>query len=73
MSKSSRFKNIAVFSPRDRIRRLRAGVIMSVVSLLIVAIGLGDPSYGVAFVVIGAFCSLFSCRSRFSCGSRFTR
>ena len=59
MSKPARFHNIASFSPRERIQRLLAGVIMSVVSLLILAIGLSDPSYGVTLIVIGAFCSLF--------------
>jgi hypothetical protein len=59
MSKSSRFRNMSRFSPRERIKGLLAGVIMSVSSLLAVAIGLSDPSDGVAFIVIGAFGSLF--------------
>jgi hypothetical protein len=59
MSKSSRFRYIAFLSPRERIRRLLAGVIMSVVSALVLLIGLGDPSYGVVFIVVGGIGVLF--------------
>jgi hypothetical protein len=52
--------------PRERIRRLLSGVIMSVVTALILLIGLsdllldlGDPSRGVVFVVVGGIGVLF--------------
>ena len=66
MSRSPRFQYIAMLPPRERIKRLLAGVIMSVVTALILLIGLsdllvglGDPARGVVFVVVGGIGVLF--------------
>lgn len=56
---STRFRNMALYSPRQRIRMLLAGVVMSVVSLLLLAVGLSDPSSGAVVIVVGGIGTLF--------------
>jgi hypothetical protein len=56
---STRFRNMALYSPRQRIRTLLAGVVMSVVSLLLLAAGLSDPPSGAVVIVVGGIGALF--------------
>jgi hypothetical protein len=50
---------MALYPPRQRIRSLLAGVVMSVVSLLLLAAGLSDPSSGAVVIVVGGIGTLF--------------